>query len=213
MNQLVLTSEESNRFQELEIILAKGLLTFVDVGNALLEIRDSRLYREKFDTFEDYCRQRWRMTKSRANQLVAAVEVAGNLTTTVAIAPTSERQIRPLAKLEPGQQRDAWTIATELNSNPTAAQVQEAVIKTQKKFARPITEEEKRLAEIKALEQERRLGAQNLYAILGTLTMDEPVKILDYDREYFAGYHFELTKEVWKRAITTLQECAKQWKG
>jgi hypothetical protein len=37
-----------------------GIKTFIEVGSALLEIRDDRLYRESYGTFDDYCRVRGR---------------------------------------------------------------------------------------------------------------------------------------------------------
>ena len=46
---------------ECEDVINRGLATFVEVGNALLRIRDERLYRAEFGTFEAYCRQRWQM--------------------------------------------------------------------------------------------------------------------------------------------------------
>ena len=43
------------RLAELELVIERGLKTFVEVGAALLGIRDGRLYRETHATFEDYC--------------------------------------------------------------------------------------------------------------------------------------------------------------
>jgi hypothetical protein len=82
-------------------VIAKGLQTFVEVGNALLEIRDSRLYRAEFGTFEDYCRQRWQMSYRRAAQLMDAAQVVQNLNNCSENSPTHESQIRALTKLEP----------------------------------------------------------------------------------------------------------------
>ena len=38
---------------------AKGRRAFVDAGNALAEIKQSKLYRASFKTFDDYCREKW----------------------------------------------------------------------------------------------------------------------------------------------------------
>jgi hypothetical protein len=71
-----------------------------NVGNALLDIRDGRLYREEFGTFEEYCQQRWKMSRIRAHQLIQATEIASDLLTDVNTPkPTNEFQLRPLAKL------------------------------------------------------------------------------------------------------------------
>jgi hypothetical protein len=60
------------------------------------------------------------------NRLIDAAEVARNLTP-LGVIPASERQIRPLAKLEPDAQREAWEEATKTNPNPTARDVEQAV--------------------------------------------------------------------------------------
>jgi phage N-6-adenine-methyltransferase len=128
MNE-VITVAESQRLEVLESVIDAGMQTFVHVGNALLEIRDSRLYRQTHGTFEDYCRERWGMQRNYANKLIAAAEVATNLGTTVPILPTAERQIRPLTTLEPEQQREAWqrAVETATNGKVTAAHVQAVV--------------------------------------------------------------------------------------
>lgn len=118
-------SLQSNRRRECEAVIERGLETFLEVGKALSEIRDSQLYRAKFKNFEDYCRDRWQIARNYANKLIAAAEVVQNLGTTVPI-PASERQVRPLTKLEPEQQRQAWKLATAFKPNPTASQVKEA---------------------------------------------------------------------------------------
>jgi hypothetical protein len=115
--QLALSLTESSRRAELEAVIELGLATFITVGNALLEIRDSRLYRDTHSTFEDYCRERWQMVASRARQLIGAAEVVANLQSVTTVTPTSERQVRPLAGLEPEQQREAWAAAVESAPN------------------------------------------------------------------------------------------------
>jgi hypothetical protein len=95
----------------------------IEIGNALLEIRNARLYRQGYNTFERYCRQRWDMSKTTANRFIQAVQVIENLTPT-GVIPTHERQLRPLTKLEPEQQRKVWRIATAKNSEPPAWQVE-----------------------------------------------------------------------------------------
>ena len=46
------------------------------VGQALLEIRDRRLYKDAgFSAFDAYCRERWGWMARRSNQLIEAVEV------------------------------------------------------------------------------------------------------------------------------------------
>ncbi len=53
-----LSTDEQTQLTTHETTINAGLQTFHEVGNALLAIREARLYRQDFATFEDYCRQR-----------------------------------------------------------------------------------------------------------------------------------------------------------
>jgi DNA modification methylase len=111
-----------------EAIIERGRTTFVEVGTAMLTIRDARLYRATHGTFEAYCRERWGLSKTHANRMIEAADVAGDLTPT-GVIPTAERQTRPLAPLGPNERRAAWTLAVESapNGRPTGAMVRAAV--------------------------------------------------------------------------------------
>lgn len=114
-----------------EKTIEQGLKTFVDVGNALLAIRDKRLYRQDFGTFEDYCQERWGMERRHAYRLMDAAQAVENVSLGTQILPTSERQARPLTRLEPELQATAWqrSVATAPNGKVTAAHV-EATVRT-----------------------------------------------------------------------------------
>lgn len=123
MNAIVLREDEALNpleygiLQECESRIEKGLATFIEVGTALLEIRDQRLYREQYRTFEEYCRERWELKQSRAYQLMDSAKIIENLSSTIVELPRTESQARPLAKLEPEQQRTAMVIP-DLDSLP-----------------------------------------------------------------------------------------------
>lgn len=124
-NELSLTDRERDELARLEIVIEQGLDTFYEVGQALLHIRDTRLYRETHSTFEDYCRERWDISGRRANMLVAASMVISNLGTIVPNLPANEAQARPLAALEPEAQRIVWDVVqqTAPDGKVTAAHV------------------------------------------------------------------------------------------
>jgi hypothetical protein len=126
-SRLTLSQEECARLNDCETVIENGLQTFVEVGNALFEIRDSKLYRQTHSTFEAYCRERWQMSRQRAHQLIDAAGVSKNLSTIVDKQPTHESQIRPLAGLEPEQQKEAWQMATAIDPHPTAELVSKVV--------------------------------------------------------------------------------------
>jgi hypothetical protein len=102
---------------------------FFEAGKALMELRDRRLYRSTHKTFEEYCRNRFSYTYRHVNYLIAGCLIVDNIkmgtnssqnesqdemgTNSSQILPTSEVQVRPLAKLEPQQQPEAWQQAVE----------------------------------------------------------------------------------------------------
>jgi hypothetical protein len=132
MSAEIITQTESVRLCELERVIQKGKDTFVEVGTALAEIRDSRIYRGTFKTFEDYCEKRWDMGKSHVNRLMEAARVMDNLKNSpIGEVPKTESQARPLAKLPAEQQPAAWEKAQEKakeEGKPVAARHVEAAV-------------------------------------------------------------------------------------
>lgn len=107
-----LTTTEEETLRECETVIERGLKTFYEVGTALLTIRDNRLYRVEYRTFEDYCRKRWQMDRHYAHRVIDAAQVAENLLPMGNI-PDNERQARPLTELEPDEQRIVWTVVQD----------------------------------------------------------------------------------------------------
>lgn len=70
-----LSTTEQERLAECEAKIRSGLQTFVDVGRALAEIRDSRLYRQTHETFEAYCGMEFGLTRKRAYDLMGASDI------------------------------------------------------------------------------------------------------------------------------------------
>ena len=60
---IALSDEEQHDLAGCEAVIERGLKTFREVGAALTEIRDARLYRGGYDTFEDYLSARWAMQR------------------------------------------------------------------------------------------------------------------------------------------------------
>jgi hypothetical protein len=108
-----LSPAEVQTLDHYERIIAKGIKTFVEVGQALMAIRDQHLYREAYTTFEDYLRQRWDLSRPYAYQLMDASVVVQNLSAGADIVPVNEAQARPLAGLPPEQQVEVWKEAVE----------------------------------------------------------------------------------------------------
>jgi hypothetical protein len=124
-----------------ETVIERGLQTFYDVGEALLAIRDQRLYRATFATFEAYCRERWGMAASRARQLISAAEVVRDVGSVTTVTLLNEAQARPLAAVPPAERADVWqeAVATAPNGKMTAAHVADVV---QRHIAPPALDDE-----------------------------------------------------------------------
>jgi hypothetical protein len=75
-----LSSAEQDRLVALEEIVEAGFRTFVDVGRALAEIRDRRLYLVSHANFQAYLRDRWDFSAQRAYQLIYTSDVAEAIT-------------------------------------------------------------------------------------------------------------------------------------
>ncbi len=98
-----------DRLTHLENIIAGNQNRFYEIGKALKEIRDARLYKlTLFETFEAYARARWDIGRSQAYRLINAYNVIGNLSPIGDRVPGNETQTRPLIQLDPVEQRKIW---------------------------------------------------------------------------------------------------------
>jgi hypothetical protein len=107
---------------------------FIEVGEALMVVRESRLYRAEFATFEAYCRERWALTTDYANKLISAARVVEVISNTPVLEidseevdiPATESQARELAPLlnDPQELRIVWQEAVQrTEGRPTAAAI------------------------------------------------------------------------------------------
>lgn len=114
---------------ELEAVVDKGIATFIEVGQALLEIRDRKLYLELGDKdFTTYLERRWPMHPRHAYRLIDAAKVAEIVCPTGQVLP--ERQLRELAPLknQPEKLRKVYKQAAKLGpAQRTASAVKDLV--------------------------------------------------------------------------------------
>ena len=121
----ILNIDETNELERCEIVIKQGLQTFIEVGQALMTIREKRLYRIGFKTFEEYCQVKWQMEKSQTYRLIETAKVINNISPIGEVLPKTESQTRPLTSLEPEIQKEVWTeVVKKHGDNITAAKVQ-----------------------------------------------------------------------------------------
>ena len=107
-----LTTEEEQLLINCEKTIETGLQTFYEVGQALLTVKDRKLFRDKYRTFAEYSRQRWDLRSNYANRYVRATIVCQALQST-GVLPKNEHQARTLGKLPEEQWLPAWQSAIE----------------------------------------------------------------------------------------------------
>ncbi|UQN06316.1 hypothetical protein [Deinococcus sp. QL22] len=134
-----LAPEEQETLMRLEAVVRQGWAGFVSVGEALLSIRDARLYRAAHKTFGDYCEQVWGWSRQRAQQLMDAAETSQTLTT-IGLHPENERQAR--------EYKDAAKLVATLEPELQVAVA--TYLKTATGSERPSTSQVKAAAEVAA---------------------------------------------------------------
>ena len=113
---------EQKRLDQLEEVVVVNFRSFVQVGQALAEIRDRQLYRARSKTFELYVKAVFDVARGTAYRYIAAAQVVENVSTwrqkngnsdIIDLLPTNEAQVRPLTRLRPEQQVSVWRAAVE----------------------------------------------------------------------------------------------------
>jgi hypothetical protein len=126
MQATELTKAEADELAILEDIITRGMDTFIEVGMALAEIRDRKLYKQTHTTFEQYLADRWDMSRSRAHRLIEAAKISEVLPT--GNKPTNEAQARELVDLTPDAALSVMQIARKegKGKTPTARAIRGA---------------------------------------------------------------------------------------
>ncbi|MBG1259610.1 hypothetical protein [Nostoc commune] len=194
-----LTEEEQRDRLHLERRVERA---FFEAGKALTELRDRRLYRSTHKTFEDYCRDRFGHSRQQSNYLIAAAGVYENLTTigcqNVAnenlttngsqILPTSERQVRPMTKLEPQEQQEVWLRAVELAGGkvPTGRIVKDAVQRIMERTRVPNTYQLGEVCQILAKDNPELRGKGGCWGIVSQVN-EFSCTVKTWNGEYTVG--------------------------
>lgn len=111
-----LTIFEADELESCENVIEHGWRIAFAVGNALKTIRDKRLYRAEYPTWEAYTTERWGHLfedKGTADRWINAAEVQQNLLP-IGVTLEHENQAREIAQLAPDIQRGVITVALEV---------------------------------------------------------------------------------------------------
>ncbi|MHC5770630.1 MAG: hypothetical protein ACYTXI_34630 [Nostoc sp.] len=196
-----MTEEEQRDRLHLERHVEKAVF---EAGKALMELRDRRLYRSTHSTFEEYCKDRFGFQRRHPYRLIEASAVFDNLmkmcpngTQTeneqmcpigTQILPTSERQVRPIIKLEPEQQWEVWQRAVQEAGGkvPSAKVVGDVVQKIMERTQVPNTYQIGEVCQILAKDNPELRGKGGCWAIVSAVN-DFSCSVRMWDGEYTIG--------------------------
>lgn len=127
-----LSPAELEMLSECENTIRENLHAAIAFAEAMGAIRDHRLYRGQFATFEDYCQEKWELTARSVRRLISQAQVWRNLagyTGSTWTVPASPSLVRPLIGLPPELQREAWreVVDTAPQGRPTVKHAEKIV--------------------------------------------------------------------------------------
>jgi hypothetical protein len=106
-----------DRLRDLEDIITRGMMTFQEVGYALMEIRDQKLWKPFFASFDDYCWDRWKYGAKQGNNMIRAAKTAE-------VVPVKNeaiaREFAKLAEEDPEKAREVFNALCSINPDHTA---------------------------------------------------------------------------------------------
>lgn len=117
-----LTLKEKSQLIKSERVIGKNINGAVEAWIELERVRDLRLYREKFTSFDEYCQKRWGMQRRYADMLISSARVAKSLTLKVRTIVLKPGQLREVAKV-PEARREEVIIEASKSGAVTAKSI------------------------------------------------------------------------------------------
>jgi len=110
-----LDADERRSLKRCERVIARGAKAFIAVGLALSEIKERRLYREEFPTFEAYCQARLNCSRSLGYRLIThAAMVIEMGVSPIGDKLGTESQARELARVPREMRKEVLRLADEM---------------------------------------------------------------------------------------------------
>lgn len=75
MGMTDIVKSDGDRLIELEMLIQEDLKAIFRIGMTLMVIRDEKLWKGNYKSFEDYCNERWQKGSNWARKMIRAVEV------------------------------------------------------------------------------------------------------------------------------------------
>lgn len=119
-----LTNQERDQAKRLEKIVEAGLTAYHTIGDALLTIREQRLFVGKF---KDYVWERFELEPHKANRLIRSALVANRMKAASLPIPKNEGQAHALHEVEQNEEKqvDLWRAVLKQEKRPTEKLIRE----------------------------------------------------------------------------------------
>lgn len=123
-----LTVSEALDLQKHEKVIQQHKEAWEQVGHALMDIQDRRLYRKEYKSFDDYLKERWGWTKQHGHRLIDGAKLKAEITkeSPVGDAITTERAARALKKVPKNKRLAVVEKIVENGQAVTSTTVKEA---------------------------------------------------------------------------------------
>jgi hypothetical protein len=119
-----LTDEEKGHLEELEDRISENFKSAFTLAAALAEIREKKLYREDYKSFEEYCKRRWDYSRSYCERLADMNSVLVDLKEyeETEVYPRNESQARVFVPLRKEQRIELLkTVLAKSETDTTTA--------------------------------------------------------------------------------------------
>ncbi|GJD22821.1 hypothetical protein RIVM261_077770 [Rivularia sp. IAM M-261] len=217
-----LSYDEQRERDRLEKLVERA---FYEAGRALFQLRGQKLYRSTHKSFDEYCRERFAFTRRHVDYLIAGSQIVDNLievdcyrnstpemrTNRSHILPTNEYQVRPLAKLEPSEQRECWCQAVEAAGNkvPSNQVVKSIVDKIRERTKIPIPYSEGEVCIIIPKDNPELKGKSGHWCIISNVN-EYSCSIMTWDGEYMVKPENLKSLELLEDDTAAMQELCKR---
>ncbi len=141
-----LTTRESRELDQLEAIVDAFQVAYMDAGQALMVIRDKKLYRHVAKTFEEYAKQRFSYSRQHSYRLIEAYQAVRDTEDIlspngdkVLESPRTEGVARELAKAEsPEKRADLWSAVHKENQGKSPGLISATLVSKVRKWMFPV---------------------------------------------------------------------------
>jgi hypothetical protein len=201
INEGRLTVSEKGELRKLETTIEKGMQSFFEVGSALMKIRDSRLYRDQWKTFEAYCEDRFDLSRRRAYQLIESVKTvervdlctSGTQKSVSDIIPT-ERAARAIAQVPEQELQEVLDEVVEQHKTTG----EPVTAKTIKEAAKKVADKKPEATKSEQIELNRKAAIQHSKQLIWLV---DAMNGLKRDRDNHSKLH-----AAWVTVCDTLRE-------